>query len=383
MKVLSVAWTIYDSRLAQFTGDCTGGGLVIKNISEYLGRKIDSYLLVGRFELPAMRLGNINIVETQNIAYEPVKGKNNHVEKMLCAFRNALDEIQPDVVNFHGNGEFAQLCIHICIEQKVPYVYTEHLYIGLKQNIKQYERSVEWKKSLYAISDLNVITVSTGTKKKIMDDYPEMPEGRIVVIKNGTDFKARIIESDIKQRYQIENKKVLMCVGTILERKNQLQLVRTFKMLSEEIQENIAIIFCGRDNMAGALQQAIADVGLQEKLIYVGAVSSEEMMKYYSIADGLVMPSLAEGLSIAMLEAISYGLPLIMYSDSECAYDLNDEEVVSFASGRGDEALTDAIEKWYKKEWNREYIKTYSEYFTMERMADDYIQYYKERLLKK
>lgn len=381
MKVLSVAWVIYDSRIQQFSGNCTGAGLVIKNICEYIGKKIESYLLVGGFELPSMCLGNINIVETKDVEYTQIEGKNNRIEKMLCAFRKALNEIKPDIVNFHGNGDFAQLCMCICIDEKIPFVYTSHLHIGLEQTIDKYERSVDWEKKLYILPDLNIIAVSTGMKKKILRDYPHISPDKIVVIKNGTDFKAQSIENDIREKNNIKNKKILMCVGTICARKNQLQLVRTFKMLPKEVQDNVVIIFCGKDSMESALQQAIINADLQEKLIYVGAISSEEMKKYYSIADGLVLPSLAEGLSIAMLESIAYGLPLIMYSDSECADDLNDEEVVSFAKDRSDAALREAIIGWFNKNWDREYIKSYSKYFSMERMADDYIAYYKSLLI--
>ena len=92
------------------------------------------------------------------------------------------------------------------------------------------------------------------------------------------------------------------------------------------------------------------------------------------------MSSLAEGLSIAALEAIAYGLPVIMHQDSECADDLNDENVVCFAQGRSSKDLAKAMVRWYQKEWDRESIVRYSKKFTMERVAKDYLDYYTQRL---
>lgn len=51
MKILSMAWTIYDERLREFSKDCTGGGLVIKNICEYIGRDVASYLFIGKLNV--------------------------------------------------------------------------------------------------------------------------------------------------------------------------------------------------------------------------------------------------------------------------------------------------------------------------------------------
>ncbi len=43
------------------------------------------------------------------------------------------------------------------------------------------------------------------------------------------------------------------------------------------------------------------------------------------------MPSRADGLSIAGLEVMSYGLPIIMFSDSESTKDLYDKRISCFA----------------------------------------------------
>ena len=64
MKILSMAWTIYDSRLQEFCDNYSGGGLAIKNICEYIGRLHESYLFIGRFKMPELKLGNIHIVDT-------------------------------------------------------------------------------------------------------------------------------------------------------------------------------------------------------------------------------------------------------------------------------------------------------------------------------
>lgn len=382
MKILSVAWSIYDERLERFMKNCTGGGLAIKNICEYIGRKETSYLLIGITILPEMQLGNIHIVKSD---YDPEirkqRGKDvNYTQYMTSVFEKAVDEIRPDIINFHGYGDMAFSCIeHVCIPRGLLYVVTDHLFIG-KNDIKlfgQYDSCLEVENTLYSIPNIRVIAVSNGMKRKILKDFPLLKEEQIKPLLNGTNFCAEYIESDLLHKYNIQNKKVLLCVGTLLERKNQLQIVKVFT-INKILAEKICVIFCGKDGLDGRFQKEITDNDMSASLIYAGALSSEDMKKYYSIADGLIMPSYAEGLSIAALEAISYGLPVIMFSDSECADDLNDPKVVCLAANRTDESLSETIEMWYEKEWDKEYIKKYAEYFSMERMAQDYLNYYRE-----
>lgn len=385
MKILSMAWSIYDDRMREFCHNYNGGGLMIKNICEYIGRKEESYLFIGCCKLPASSLENIHIVDTLSCAEasiedESVDNSEKHLRQMTRAFETAIESINPDIVNFHGIGALMQRCIEVCRMKNVPYVYTDHLFIGSKSNIIGYDTNIEWEKQVYNIPDIKVIAVSSGMKRKILENFPHILSDDIYVIKNGTDFQAIREKGDLQQKYSLENKKVLLCAGTLNHRKNQCQIIRAFKLLPSSVQKNLMIIFCGKDRMDGKLQGEIANAGLQDSLIYVGAVSSAEMKKYYSVSDGLIMPSYAEGLSLAALEAIAYGLPVIMFQDSECAEDLNDDKVVCFAKERTDLSLAQAITMWYEKKWDKEYIIKCSEYFTMERVADDYIKYYRTRL---
>lgn len=380
MKILSVAWTIYDDQLKEFMNNCTGGGLVIRNICEYIGKKEESYLMIGRQILPEIQMGNVHIIKTDyDKMQKNIKGNNQeYIEYMTRIFENAVEDIAPDIINFHGYGEFAFSCIdNVCRKHNLRYVVTEHLFINNEEVFSGYEQSARYAQYLYNIPDIQVIAVSNGMKKKIVKQYPVLSTDQIKVILNGTDFKPEYISNNLKDQYSITDKKILLCVGTLLERKNQMQIVDIFAK-DVNLQKKIAVIFCGKDSLNGKLQFEIERQGLQKSLIYAGALSSEDMKKYYSIADGLIMPSYAEGLSIAALEAIAYGLPVIMFNDSECADDLNDPKVVCIASNRSNEALIEAVWNWFFSEWDRSYIENYSKRFTMERMADDYLEYYRK-----
>lgn len=382
MKILSYAWYIYDSRLQQYIHNCTGGGLVVRDLCEFLGRKEHSYLFIGQYVFPEMKLGNINIVKTDyNLGMKKGEGKDNtYINYMADMFQKAVDDIQPDIIHFHDVGDLAyEIIDKICIPQNLKYLVTCHLYIGKNPQFAGYENSLMIERRMMGIQDLNLVTVSSGMKKKILRDYTEYSENRITPILNGTDFKAEDVLSDYREQLEVGNKKILLCAGTICYRKNQLQILNVFAKY-QELQKKIFVIFCGKiaRSMKEDFKEEIEVRALNGCMRYVGALTSEEMKKIYTIADGLIMTSHAEGLSISALEAITYGLPIIMFRNSECALDLTDKRVICFAENCTDNSLATAIDTWYYESWDKEYIQKYSEYFMMERMADDYLKYYKK-----
>lgn len=387
IKVLSVTWGLYyDLRIKELENTpCTGGGIVIRNLCEHIGHFCESFVMLGRFKLPAMQLDSVRIVDTlpQNCEEAAMEqDPETHVQYMLGKFSEALSQLKPDIVNTHGLGDFVRGCCDICHEKGVNVVCTSHLFIGPPPPFLGYEKVIEREKELYKRDWLKIIAVSTGMKQKILKNYPAIKESNVFVIPNGTDFKAEYNISDYKKKLGIEGKKLLICSGTILHRKNQVQAVRSFALLNDNFKKSICIIFCGQDKMNGELQELIRAYGMEKELMYIGLLSNEDMKGVYSAADGIIMPSYAEGLSIAALEGIAYGLPVIMFRDSECAEDLDDKNVCVFAEERSDLALADAIGRWYTTAWNKDYIRNYSKYFSMERMAEDYIAYYMKLITK-
>lgn len=385
MKVLTATWAIYDKRLKEFENVRTGGGLIIKNLCEELGKHIESYLIIWRDDLPQMELGRIHLVKNYGnskviLCEDKEKRIADRMSIRKAAFEKALEDIKPDLVSFQGMSEISIECMKICDAKKIKYLYTEHLFIRRDKDFIENAEALEWEQVLYNKPELNIVAISNGMKKCILHDFPQISENKITVIPNGTDFKPVKYESDIVEKYNLRGKKILICAGSICQRKNQIAIVNAYEDIDADIRANIAVIFLGNDRLKGALSEAICQSENQKNLIYAGAVSSEEMKEYYSIADGLIMPSFAEGLSIAALEMIAYGKPIIMFSDSECVDDLNDPKISVLAKERTNAGLAKAIEKWYFQEWDTEYIKKFSDYFSMERVTEDYLTYYKNIL---
>ena len=62
--------------------------------------------------------------------------------------------------------------------------------------------------------------------------------------------------------------------------------------------------------------QRAAELGIANKMLFAGWVKGEELDKLYAMADLYVMPSVSEPFGLIPLEAIEYGVPVVLSSNS-------------------------------------------------------------------
>ena len=233
MKVLSVIWKIYDDRLQEFADDTTGL-IVVRDLCEYLGRKIESYLLLGKEYVSKTNLDNIHLVDSRSTA-ENNHGKP-HLEIMKEVFEKSLIDIGPDIVHIHDCGDFCRMCMKICINRGVPFVFTAHSFIEKDQKISsKYEKHINFQREVFTTPNIYVVAVGKGLAHKISKEYPNLKKKQLRVIQNGTGFKPEIFDYKLKNDLRLKNRKILICPGKITERKNQIQIVKAFKLLPKLI----------------------------------------------------------------------------------------------------------------------------------------------------
>ena len=96
---------------------------------------------------------------------------------------------------------------------------------------------------------------------------------------------------------------IALCIGTIGDRKNQALLVRALSSL-----DGVAAVFIG-DGDAGPLRTLSAELGVSAQVHILGYRT--DASRYLTLADFLVLPSMNEGLPIAVLEAFRSGVPVV------------------------------------------------------------------------
>jgi len=103
----------------------------------------------------------------------------------------------------------------------------------------------------------------------------------------------------------------IFCAARLIERKGQHHLIRAVKQLSDQGVEVIASL-AGTGDSLEAYQTLARELGVSERIRFLGYVPREEISRHYATAHVFSLPSFNEGMSLAALEAMGSGLPLVL-----------------------------------------------------------------------
>lgn len=104
----------------------------------------------------------------------------------------------------------------------------------------------------------------------------------------------------------------ILCVGRLIERKGQRYLIDAFHRVLAARRASARLILVGTGDAEHELRRQAARLGIGEQIDFRGYVSGNDMAEVYRCADIFVLPSENEGMSIALLEAMASGLPVIV-----------------------------------------------------------------------
>lgn len=122
---------------------------------------------------------------------------------------------------------------------------------------------------------------------------------------------------NLRDQYGIpQDHRIVISVGELTEAKNQTALVHAMDRFRRE---KLTCLICGAGAMKESLDQEIKEMYLQDKVILAGYCNNIPDMLRQS--DYFAFPSQREGLSVALMEAMQAGLP-VMAADIRGNHDL-------------------------------------------------------------
>ncbi len=102
----------------------------------------------------------------------------------------------------------------------------------------------------------------------------------------------------------------LVCVGRLAEQKGQLLLVEAVRRLRDE-GVDVELVLAGEGPMRPAIEDAIRRWDLADSIRITGWIDNAAVRTAVDGARALVLPSFAEGLPVAIMEALALGRPVI------------------------------------------------------------------------
>ncbi len=221
----------------------------------------------------------------------------------------------------------------------------------------------------------SVISNSQGLKDLALRTDPRQEIG---IIYNGID-----IENFKPGNTEKDGKEIVIMPGAsrITARKGLRYLIEAIKKLSAKY-PGISLKLIGDGNERKNLELLAEKLNIKEKIEFVGAVPHEKVLEYYQQADIFVLPSLNEGMSNSMLEALAVGLPLIA-TDTGGTREIIDENENGFIVRMKDsQDITDKLEKLILSPELRkkmgETSRRIAEKMSWKGVAEDYQSLYKK-----
>lgn len=405
MKLLIVVPSFYDDRLPKKIK--TGLAIFVGELCSCFSEK--SNVFVTGYPLRNMDLGYTNLISTRGsglIRYirlldiiDMLKGfitngkqwgyrtvlreetKMLFYKALARKFAYYLEQNPYDIVAFHdltpGNLEVLKKCK----ENGIKCIVTLHLYVGNNSELKEklYCEQVERERYLFEETNFPVTVVSSGLKRRILEDYNSVSSGRITVIPNGTRL-SRIELEEVNSRG--DEQKLFLCIGTISDRKNQLQLLHALKYLSDDIRVQVKILFIGVDQLNGRLQKDIVQGGYEDVAEYVGAVEHEKMALYFKRAFAIISTSLNEAFGLTFIEGFSNGVPAIFFDDLDAVDELYVPDAVELIRGKECHDIALAITAMVNKKWDRDKIRKHAFRFDIRDVAAHYEEIYRRCIEK-
>ena len=126
----------------------------------------------------------------------------------------------------------------------------------------------------------------------------------------------------------------VFCAARLIERKGQHHLIRAVKQISDQGVDVIASLAGTGDSLAD-YQKLAQELGVAERIYFLGYVPREEIPHHYASAHVFSLPSYNEGMALAALEAMGSGLPLVL-TRTGGTDDLVEEGVNGFTHDWGD-----------------------------------------------
>jgi glycosyltransferase involved in cell wall biosynthesis len=172
---------------------------------------------------------------------------------------------------------------------------------------KTYERLPQWAQQYLSkiFNQCNAFIVLSESWEKFYVDNCNLIPKKVFVLNNPTE-----VPKSIPQRANKEGKVTAIFCGRIGQRKGAFDLIRSFAQLPTEQKQCSQLIIAGDGDLVEA-QKLVENLSLKEQVTFLGWIDSAQREKLLAEADIFILPSYHEGLPMAILEAMSWGLPIV------------------------------------------------------------------------
>jgi glycosyltransferase involved in cell wall biosynthesis len=230
-----------------------------------------------------------------------------------------------------------------------------------------------------------LVTVSEDLKRFLISAVG-LSEERIQVIYNGIGNSSSVSDGDVDRcRTELGLKQgdpVIGAVGSLYPVKGHTYLLDAMPALIRQ-HPNIALLLIGSGDLEVPLKEQANRRGIEQRVRFLGL--REDIPRLLAVMDVFVLPSLSEGHSIALLEAMLAGRPVVASRVGGNSELVLEGETGILVPSKDPDALTEALHRLLDNRAMREAFghratRRVQEQFSASLMTDGYKRLYNDLL---
>lgn len=312
---------------------------------------------------------NFNIIKLPSIKSKLL---NKIILGILATLHSVIFNRKVDIYHYNANASALFSFLPILLSKKV--VFQGH---GLEWKRAKWSKSSQFlikKLDDFIISiNKNITMVSQEQSNYILDYYGK----KSTTITSGVTVNNNIYSKDILKQFDIKENEYILYLGRLVQEKKADILIDAFIKSNSKIQ----LVIAGDDPNEKIFIDSLKEQAQNNKnIIFTGAVYNDDKESLIQNCKIFAIPSELEGLPITLLEAMSYK-KICIASDIEPNKEALGDSGIFFEvnnivdlSVKINETLStyEDLGELKEKAYNR-----INKYFTWDKIANQFIQYYK------
>lgn len=311
----------------------------------------------------------------------------------------AIEEFKPDIIHVHTMALTGASLLKQAKKRGIPIVATNHL---MPENVlmslpsglmnSALVRTQFWQAIVKFHNQFLAVSVPTESAAVLLRQHHLKPP--LSVISNGVNTTYFIpLSTSNQQKLSKELRRFALrapyalYLGRVNAEKRLDMLLKSYARMNEQQGKNqpLHLVIAGVGNRLSALEYLASELGITDRVHFVGRVSEEEKRALYQHAEFFVITSPAELQSIVTLEAAACGLAIIAV-DIVALRELCHDNKNGFLIELDDEkACAEAMKKLHTDEALRARFGAYSRELIVAEHSEEatlreYIAFYEEAL---
>lgn len=145
-----------------------------------------------------------------------------------------------------------------------------------------------------------IVLLSEFWKEQVTDEF-QLPKDKAIIIYNPC--------TTVKSSQSFVQQKQILYAGTLNQRKGYSDMLKAFALIAPKYPE-WRIVFAGNGEIENG-KLLTRQYNIEQKTTFLGWIDDEQKDKAFKEAMIFCLPSYAEGFPMAVLDAWSYGLPVV------------------------------------------------------------------------